>query len=63
MKRLILLVIITWFSTASFAQKHKEHHAQLLSHSAELNLSAEQTRKTQPIEQSVPFSYAGTEAE
>ena len=50
MKQLILLAIITLFSTASFAQKNKEHHAQahhdqLLSHSAELNLSAEQTAK------------------
>src|SRR6478609_9119565 len=49
MKQLILLAIITLFSVASFAQKNKEHHdqhhEQLLNHSAELNLSAEQTAK------------------
>jgi len=50
MKQLILLAIITLFNLASFAQKQKEyhtkeHHDQLLSHSAELNLSAEQTSK------------------
>ena len=45
MKQLVLLTIVTMLSLASFAQKHKGHHDPLLSHSAELNLSAEQTAK------------------
>ena len=45
MKQLVLLAIVTILSIASFAQKHKGHKDPLLSHSAELNLSAEQSAK------------------
>jgi Spy/CpxP family protein refolding chaperone len=45
MKQLVLFAIVTLLSMASFAQKHKGHQDPLLSHAAELNLSAEQSAR------------------
>ena len=45
MKQLVLLAIVTMLGIASVAQKHKGHQDPLLSHSAELNLSADQSAR------------------
>ena len=49
MKQILILAIITLFSTASFAQKHKGHHDPLSRHAAELNLSAEQSARLEEL--------------
>jgi hypothetical protein len=45
MKQLIVLLIVTLLSTATFAQKHRGHHDLILSHATELNLTADQSAK------------------
>ena len=49
MKQILILAIITFFSTASFAQKHKGHHDPLSRHAAELNLSSEQSARLEEL--------------